>query len=101
MRKLLILFALGMLIVSCLMKAKKGNSAIPTDFTRVQLELTVDGMTCDGCEMTIEKGLIKEEGIVDVKADHERSSAIITLDTTIIDRNKVIASIEELGYSAR
>ncbi|MBI9063756.1 MAG: heavy-metal-associated domain-containing protein [Marinilabiliaceae bacterium] len=101
MRKVLVLFALSFVILSCQSGMKSENQTVSGKVITKELQLKVDGMTCDGCEMTIKKGLEKLDGIIEVKADHESGTAIITVDTTKIDRSKVVASIEELGYRAR
>jgi len=101
MKKVLVLFALSFVILSCQSGMKSENQTVSTKVITTKLQLKVDGMTCDGCEMTIKKGLEKLDGIIEVKADHESGTAIITVDTTKIDRSKVVALIEELGYRAR
>ena len=101
MKKVLVLFALSFVILSCQSGMKNENQTVSTKVITTKLQLKVDGMTCDGCEMTIKKGLEKLDGIIEVKADHESGTAIITVDTTKIERSKVVALIEELGYRAR
>ena len=101
MKKLLILVTLSLVVLSCQTKVKKEYSPTAAEVTTVKLELKVDGMTCEGCEMTIKMGLEKLDGVVEVKANHESGTVFFTVDTTIIGRSKVVASIEELGYRAR
>ncbi len=101
MKKIGILFTLWAVVLACQTKVKNENQTLSSDVNAVSLELKVDGMTCEGCERTIEKGLKMEKGVFSVIADHESGSAIITVDTSIMHRSQIITAIEELGYSAQ
>ena len=57
------------------------NTATPKEQTEdapaaepVVLTLAVEGMTCTGCEETVQTAVAKVEGITDVKASHLEST---------------------------
>ncbi len=65
-----------------------------------KIELTVNGMSCEGCESRIEASLQKIDGIKKVKASHKKSKVTITLEKDI-DKNLITSAIEELGYTVK
>lgn len=60
--------------------------------------LRVSGMTCSGCEMTIENKLKKLKGISEVKAQYGSSSVKVTYDADVINLNTIVETIEKLDY---
>jgi copper ion binding protein len=58
----------------------------------------VEGMTCDDCEMSIEKGVKELKGIKLVEADHEDSTAHVAFDPSLTDREEIAKAIEKRGY---
>ncbi|HAF27547.1 MAG TPA: hypothetical protein DCG75_00725 [Bacteroidales bacterium] len=65
-----------------------------------KIEISIEGMTCTGCENAIQNKISKFEGVYSVKADHEKGIAILELDSTKIDILEVKSAINELGYKA-
>ncbi len=65
--------------------------------TMKEIELKVDGMSCEGCENRIQKALKEIDGIEEVVADHTRKTVKITLVFDVeIDTLK--ETIEDLGF---
>ena len=65
----------------------------------VTMEIGINGMTCEGCEMTIKKGLEGLNGISSVKASHLDSTAIVELDTSLVSLDMISAEVDTLGYT--
>lgn len=63
-----------------------------------QLNMKVAGMTCEGCEKTIETGLELLDGIASAKASHIDSTVSIQIDDTKVDSANIADKIVELGY---
>ena len=63
------------------------------------LRLKIGGMTCTGCEKTIEAGLSQIDGIRSVDAVFADSSAMLQVDTTKVKLEKIKSVIAALGYS--
>lgn len=61
--------------------------------------LHVDGMTCEGCEMTISKAVISIEGVIDVNASHTDSLTTVVFDTSKANIVLISEKINELGYT--
>ena len=63
-----------------------------------QVELSVTGMTCTGCENRIERTLKALDGIRQVNADHQAGTVTVMLDEAQSDEAAVRARIEHAGY---
>lgn len=58
----------------------------------------VEGMTCEHCEMSIQKGVNELEGISLVKANHLDSTTRVVYDPAKTNAEQIIAAIEKRGY---
>ena len=96
------------LIVLCLFLAfgcnnagtKKSASEVKSEVVEnvktAAVELTIQGMTCTGCEQTIQSGISSLKGVKQVKATFKNGKAYVEYipdiaDTTVM-KQKVIAS---------
>lgn len=84
-----ILFAL-LIAASFIMKFIK-----PKKDTKMQDSFKIKGMMCNHCKANVEKNLAKVEGVTNVRVELAEGTAYI--DGTF-DRNKIIETINELGY---
>lgn len=57
------------------------------------LEVQIDGMTCDHCAVSIEKLLKKQSGVVSATIGYPSASGIVTIDPAKTDENKIIEAI--------
>ena len=97
-----VLFLMVLVLGACNSKKSEQKADQPVSIENVgDIVLNVEGMTCDGCEMTIEKGLLTLEGVAEVKADHETGIAIIKADTLKVKKSDVAKVIEKVGYKAK
>ncbi len=58
----------------------------------------VEGMTCVGCEVTLEDNVSKIKGVVKVKASSKDDEATIEYDSTQTDFLSITNAIKEAGY---
>ncbi len=70
------------------------------DTSANQLDLSITGMSCNACAMTIEKGLNHLEG-VEATVNFATESARVTFDASQVDTIKLVSLVESLGYGAR
>jgi len=61
-------------------------------------KLSVEGMTCLGCEVTLEKAVSKVDGVIHVKASLSDKSVEIEYDKTKTHSNDLKKAILEKGY---
>lgn len=59
--------------------------------------ITVSGMSCEGCEETVEEALTAVPGVTAVEVDRSTEAATIEGSAS---GDKLVAAIEEAGYEA-
>ena len=88
------------ILSSCLSSNHKKDEKVivikASDIVRKSID--VNGMTCVGCEVTLEDNISKIEGVVSVKASHTEKKAIIEFDSTKTDIKTITKAIKASGY---
>lgn len=59
--------------------------------------ITVEGMTCEGCEQHVVEALRGVEGVADATADREAERATVEGDADVVD---LVRAVEDAGYAA-
>ncbi len=106
MKKLLILFAISLVMLAC------GTQNHKTESTETQeavetidpasletIEIAVIGMTCGGCERTVQTAVGNLPGVQSVKASHTDSTALVTFDPGQTTFEAMKAAIIDKGYA--
>lgn len=57
--------------------------------------ITVNGMSCEGCEATVTDALESVSGVTEANVDHQTDSAVVEGDAPI---DALVAAIEDAGY---
>jgi mercuric ion binding protein len=60
--------------------------------------LSVPGMTCAACPITVKKALTKVEGVSQVDVTLEKREAVVTFDDARADTQKLTKATEDAGY---
>jgi copper ion binding protein len=63
------------------------------------VEFSVKGMTCSGCENTVMKSVKKLDGIAEVLASHEKETAVVKFDTSLVNPAEIEKAIVAAGYT--
>ncbi len=63
-----------------------------------RLEVSINGMTCTGCEQIIESNVGKLDGIKSVEAEYTLNKATIEFDAEMVDTAKIRTAITGSGY---
>lgn len=71
-----------------------------TQSVETQLDLSLTGMSCNACAMTIEKGLKKIPG-VQASVNYATESARVSFSKKETSTNEIINVVKSLGYNAR
>lgn len=66
----------------------------------VTTTLTIEGMGCGHCAMTVTEGLAKLEGVRHVDVSLEAGQAVIEYDEGRLDAEAIKTKVAELGYQA-
>lgn len=87
------------LFAACSNSAKQATE--PTEETvvkPVEVVYHVEGMTCDHCEESIQKGVNALPGISLVEANHEDSTTKVVYDPSKTDEKAIAEAITQRGY---
>jgi len=87
-----------LLSVSC--GGGKSPKAADTPAATATIDLSIEGMTCTGCENTICSNIEKLPGVKSVTASHTQGNAIIEFDPGKVDTLKIKETVDALGYKA-
>lgn len=105
MKKIFLLFAVAaFLIAGCNTSGEKTGNETESPAAKinpeklVRFDLDVSGMTCTGCEQTIETGVSELAGISEVKASHMEATAYVVADTSLTSIDEIKGAIESKGY---
>ncbi|MGH8590052.1 MAG: mercury resistance system periplasmic binding protein MerP [Gammaproteobacteria bacterium] len=63
--------------------------------------LSVPGMTCAACPITVNKALTKVEGVAKTEVSFERKEAVVTFDDAKTNVSALIEATTDAGYPSR
>lgn len=100
--KYLILVCLSLLI-GCTNSGTKKTSpetkpSVQENIQTATVEITIQGMSCLGCEQTIQKGVGSIKGVKLVKADFKKGRALVEFIPGIADTLQMKEKIAASGY---
>lgn len=100
MKRILILMLLALLYTACTQSAKK-EEAVKNPVVGAAIKtvvMKVEGMTCTGCETTIQTAVGDVPGVSSVKADYVAGKATVAYDTTKTNLQTIAEAIKNSGY---
>jgi periplasmic mercuric ion binding protein len=62
--------------------------------------LSISGMTCAVCPITVKKSLQKVEGVTSVTVSYENKTAAVSFDDQKTDIKSLLKATENVGYPA-
>lgn len=74
---------------------------VAADRQPVSVTLTVSGMHCGGCAEGITAMLKRTDGVIKADVSYEDGQAIVDYDPAKTSPEKIIATIEKIGYKAK
>ena len=86
MKKLLASFALAVLVTTPVWAATK------------TVTLSVSGMTCAACPITVKKGLSKVDGVSKIDINYDKREAVVTFDDAKTNVQMLTKATEDVGY---
>ena len=69
-----------------------------TESNTDKVEYNIKGMTCTGCEVHIESEVNKLDGIIEVKANHEKGNTTVKYDKTKVSLKEIEDAVGKTGY---
>ncbi|HRZ41378.1 MAG TPA: cation transporter [Bacteroidales bacterium] len=102
MRKLLIVALLAVILAPACRNQQTQepeNLQEAIDSTRlVTIRYSVEGMTCTGCENTINQAVTEIEGVTQAKSSHLEKYTEVTYDTALVQTDMIEKAINGKGY---
>jgi len=86
------------IVLSCSRKTTTENQGISDSVNYQTLVIRVGGMTCGGCEMTIENAVAGIPGVGDIDANHLDSTATVIFDPSVTSIKQISDTINMTGY---
>ena len=71
---------------------------VQENVSTVAVELSIQGMTCTGCEQTVQTGISSIEGVKQVKANFKNGKAYVEFLPEIADTMRMKEKITASGY---
>src|SRR3990167_6776075 len=82
---------LGLLLLLCCSIEAWAGTETPKNQTTITL--SVSGMTCAACPITIKKALKAVKGVSHVKVDFESRTATVTYDTEVVTAKELAKAV--------
>ncbi len=99
---LIALLSLGFAFSSCSSREKSAEENSPpqeiNEMSTVLIEMEVSGMTCTGCENTIQNGVNELPGIIESDARHMEGITLVKADTSLVSLDEIAEMIDSKGY---
>jgi len=93
----LVLLVLFFLVIGC----TKSDDSEKIEIKKADIisqTLGVDGMTCMGCEITLEKNVSEIIGVIKVKASSDDKTMVVQYDKTKTNLPQIIKVVQKAGY---
>jgi copper ion binding protein len=94
------LWILLMLISGCAENSNKSGNADINNVDYISGVISIKGMSCMSCVANVKKTLSDLDGVSQVKVSLKNKSATIQYNPNNISLDKIIQSINEIGYPA-
>lgn len=99
---LFLLIAIAYCVTSCQSTSEKTREVVYIKKENiVNRDIQVSGMTCVGCEVTIEEKLLHIKGVVSVKADYNLELVVVDFDSTKTDMDEISQFLETTDYKPK
>lgn len=100
MKQILFIATVSIALAACSPKQKPADKE-KTPAVLVEMNLKVEGMTCDHCEASIQTGVTELAGIDSISANHEDSTAFVRFDSTKTSLKEISEAIAKRGFEVK
>ena len=99
MKKLLFIATVSIVLAACSPKQKPADKEKAP--VMVEMNLKVEGMTCDHCEASIQTGVAELAGIDSISANHADSTAFVRFDSNKTNLKEISEAIAKRGFEVQ
>jgi mercuric ion transport protein len=82
-------------------KAKVQVATVATVDNKQQVNFTIQGMTCEGCEEHVNSELSKVNGVLAYKTSYTLKNSVVTFDKSKVEIKTIEATINKTGYKVK
>lgn len=100
MKRVLYIAFISIALFACSPKQHSGGKE-NTPAAMVEVNLKIEGMTCDDCEASIKKGVTELAGIDSISANYEDSTAFVRFDSSKTNLKEISEAIAKRGYEVK
>jgi len=79
-------------------KPKTQAAAVAVVDNKQQVNFTIQGMTCEGCEEHVNNEVSKVKGVLAYKTSYASRNGLVTFDKSKVDVKSIEAAINRTGY---
>lgn len=97
LKNIVLILIATLLAISCNNTSKENSKTTVPEVIKT-VEFKIDGMTCTGCENTVQNSVGNIKGVKTVKADYQAGNAIITYDSASVSIDTMKQTILDKGY---
>jgi mercuric ion transport protein len=76
-------------------------AAVAVASNKQQVNFTIQGMTCEGCEEHVNTQLSKVAGVLSYKTSYALKNSLVTFDKSKVDVKTIEAAINKTGYTVK
>jgi Cu+-exporting ATPase len=98
---LTLLGASGLASVATLEANKDSNKSAAHHREAMTVTYAIQGFTCITCAVGLETLLLREKGVLSVKASYSKADAVIEFDPKIVTEASIKSYIHDAGFTAR
>jgi len=99
LKMIITLLLVGLSCSTSILAQEKSNTIVVKSSDVIQTKIGVKGMTCVGCEVSLERSISKVPGVVKAKASASNDTAVIEYDKTKTDVESIMKNIKKSGYT--
>ncbi|MBN1651542.1 MAG: heavy-metal-associated domain-containing protein [Bacteroidales bacterium] len=102
-KAILLFFILGIVVFGCQNTTNNSTSnetSLTSTSAKVYKSVAVEGMTCGGCEKTVQGALTAIDGVDSAFASHVDKQVRILVDTSKVNLQDIQQAINDKGYTA-
>ena len=82
-------------------KTKVQAATLAVVDNKQQVKFTIQGMTCEGCEVHVNNELSKVAGVLTYRTSYASRSSLVTFDKSKVDVKTIEAAINKTGYTVK
>jgi Cu+-exporting ATPase len=76
------------------------STALSEKAAGARIEIPVEGMTCAACQVSVQKALQRQPGVLDAAVNLMLKSAAVTYDPAVATPERLVEAIRDTGYEA-